>query len=55
MKKKSLLTALVLGAMTVPSVFAVDSYKPTADTNVTTTVTANGDGTFTAKSKTAQF
>lgn len=53
MKKKSLLTALVLGAMTVPSVFAVDSYKPTADTNVTTTVTANGDGTFTAKSKTA--
>lgn len=53
MKKKTLLTALVLGAMTVPSVFAYDVYIPTADTNVTTTVTANGDGTFTAKSKTA--
>ena len=53
MKKKTLLTALILGAMTVPSVFAYDVYIPTADTNVTTTVTANGDGTFTAKSKTA--
>lgn len=55
MKKKTLLTALVLGAMTVPSVFAVEVYKPTADNNVTTTVTANADGTFTAKSKTSRI
>ena len=55
MKKKTLLTALVLGAMTVPSVFAVEVYKPTADNNVTTTVTANADGTFTAKSKTSKI
>lgn len=48
MKKKTLLTTLVLGSLLVPTTFA--STIP----DVTTTVTANTDGTLTATSKLAE-
>lgn len=48
MKKKTLLTTLVLGSLVVPTAFGA------AIPDVTTTVTANTDGTFTATSKLAE-
>lgn len=53
MKKKSLLTALVLGAMTVPSVFAYDDIDGVnyniKDPNIGTYVERQPDGTTTSK------
>ena len=48
MKKKTLLTTLVLGSLVVPTAFGA------VIPDVTTTVTANTDGTFTATSKLAE-
>lgn len=53
MKKKSLLTALILGAMTVPSVFAYDDIDGVnyniKDPNIGTYVERQPDGTTTSK------
>ena len=53
MKKKTLLTALVLGTMTVPSVFAYDDIDGVnyniKDPNIGTYVERQPDGTTTSK------